>query len=242
VKCESANVSAAGPYLYADGVRNDILRMIPSDGCVIGSIGCGKGATEAILVKQGREVHGVDIAPEAISVASKRLTSARLIAPDDRHLFAPASLDGLILADVLEHVPQAWDALHLYAQAVRPGGWVVISVPNHRSFFAAWHYAVRGDWPEEPAGLFDTSHIQFMTRRRLIRWCKPAGLHVESWVNNWGPYGWRRNRRLRLLNLITLGLLREWFQYQIQIVCRRAGHLAPVPASGTPSYAETVRA
>jgi SAM-dependent methyltransferase len=143
VEAITQNLSGMG-YVYGDGVREDILRMVPPDGHVIGSIGCGKGATEAVLVGQGREVHGVDIAPEAVALARERLTSARLIAPDDRRPFAPASLDGLILADVLEHVPRAWDALRAYAQAVRPGGWVIISVPNHRSFYAAWQYAVRG--------------------------------------------------------------------------------------------------
>jgi SAM-dependent methyltransferase len=231
VEAITQNLSGMG-YVYGDGVREDILRMVPPDGHVIGSIGCGKGATEAVLVGQGREVHGVDIAPEAVALARERLTSARLIAPDDRRPFAPASLDGLILADVLEHVPRAWDALRAYAQAVRPGGWVIISVPNHRSFYAAWQYAVRGDWPEQPVGLFDTSHIQFMTRRRLTRWCQSAGLRVVAWVNTWGPYGWNRNRWLRLLNLVTLGLLREWLQYQIQIVCRKASAQEPVAAPG----------
>jgi len=242
VSLDSVNVSAAGPYVCGDGIRDDVLRMIPPDGRVIGSIGCGKGATEAALVRQGREVHGVDIAPEAISVARERLTSARLIASDDRRPFAPASLDGLILADVLEHVPQAWDALRAYAQAVRPGGWVVISVPNHRSFFAARQYAIGGDWPEEPVGLFDATHIQFMTRRRLTRWCQSAGLRVVAWVNTWGPYGWNGNRWLRLLNLVTLGLLREWLQYQIQIVCRKASGAELVPAPGQPSTEEARRA
>ena len=50
-------------YVYSDVIRDDILSMIPSDGRVIGSIGCGYAKTEGILVSQGREVHGVDISP-----------------------------------------------------------------------------------------------------------------------------------------------------------------------------------
>jgi trans-aconitate methyltransferase len=62
------------------------------------------GATEAVLVQQGREVHGVDISTEAIERAKSRLSSARVVAPDDRSPFPAASLDGLILSDVLEHL------------------------------------------------------------------------------------------------------------------------------------------
>src|SRR5687768_13673251 len=112
-------------YQYPDFVRTDILRMIPADGLIIGSIGCGFAATETELVKQGRQVHGVDISPQAIEVARNRLTSARIIAPDDRLPFESNSLDGLILADVIEHIPSAWSALAAYAACVRPGGWVV---------------------------------------------------------------------------------------------------------------------
>lgn len=48
-------------YVYADYVRQDILRMVPKDGLTIGSIGCGYGATEAVLVREGRQIHGVDV-------------------------------------------------------------------------------------------------------------------------------------------------------------------------------------
>lgn len=209
-------------YVYGEGVRNDVLRMIPPDGHVIGSIGCGKGATEAILVGQGREVHGVDVAPEAIVVARERLTSARLIAPDDRRPFAPNSLDGLILADVLEHIPRAWEALGQFVQAVRPGGWVVISVPNMRYWNAAWRFVVQGDWPEEQVGIFDSSHVQVMTHRRLERWCRSTGLQIIRWFDQRYDGTCPTLARFRLLaDLITFRVFHSWFQYQIEVLCRR---------------------
>jgi SAM-dependent methyltransferase len=135
-------------YQYSDAVRKDILRMIPADGGVLGSIGCGTAASEALLVKSGRIVHGVDISPDAIRVASSRLTTARVVDIDDRQPFAPNSLDGLILADVLEHMPAAWDALRSFAQSVRVGGWVVISVPNMLYLEALYQILWKRDWPE----------------------------------------------------------------------------------------------
>src|ERR1043165_3423247 len=98
----------ASDYQYMDGLRPDILRMFPADGKVIGSIGCGRGATEAALVAEGREVHGVGVSAEAIEAARTRLTSARVIDPADEMPFEEDSLDGLILADVIEHLPMAW--------------------------------------------------------------------------------------------------------------------------------------
>ncbi|MCS7033894.1 MAG: class I SAM-dependent methyltransferase [Phycisphaerae bacterium] len=208
-------------YAYEDQVHESILRMVPADGKVIGSIGCGPAATEGVLVRQGREVHGVDVAQEVYEIARPRLTSLRIISPDDRTPFAPESLDGLILADVIEHLPAAWDALRQYAQAVRPGGWVIISVPNMRYVEAMARYVLRGDWPEEETGIFDRTHLQFMTHRRLARWIHQAGLTPERWFRRPDPRHPRRSWVLNLLNAGLLGLLSNLLDYQIQVRCRK---------------------
>jgi 2-polyprenyl-3-methyl-5-hydroxy-6-metoxy-1,4-benzoquinol methylase len=210
-------------YPYTDVVREDILRMIPTDGVLLGSIGCGAAATEAVLVKNGRIVHGVDVSEDAIRVASTRLTTARVVEVDDLSPFAPDSLDGLILADVLEHMPAAWEALRVLARSVRIGGWVVISVPNMLHFEVLYQLLWKRDWPECNTGIFDRTHIQFMTRRRLKRWCADSGLDIARWDFQYDPNGPRRRFISRLLDLMSLGLLHEFCIYQIQICCRRTG-------------------
>jgi len=208
-------------YPYTDVVREDILQMIPADGTTVGSIGCGTAASEAVLVRNGRAVHGVDVSPEAVRVASARLTSARLIDASDRNPFADDSLDGLILADALEHMPAAWDALQSFARAVRVGGWLVISVPNMLYLEALYQMLWKRDWPESMTGIFDRTHVQFMTVRRLERWCKDSGLEVEKSFDRYDPNGPRRYRISRMLDVLSFGLLHEFCIYQIQIRCRR---------------------
>jgi 2-polyprenyl-3-methyl-5-hydroxy-6-metoxy-1,4-benzoquinol methylase len=209
-------------YPYTDVVRNDILRMVPEDGLVVGSIGCGTAATEAVLVKAGRVVHGVDVSAEAIQIAGARLTTARVIDVGERRPFSPdCRLDGLILADVLEHIPGAWDALRCYTETVSIGGWVIISTPNMLYLEALYQILWKRDWPENDTGIFDRTHIQFMTRRRLRRWCANAGLEVEQSYTRYDPNGPRRERASRLMDQLSLGLLHEFCTYQIQFRCRR---------------------
>jgi 2-polyprenyl-3-methyl-5-hydroxy-6-metoxy-1,4-benzoquinol methylase len=202
-------------YAYLDGRRYDILGMIPSDGHSIGSIGCGMAWAEGQIVKEGRKVHGVDVSPIPIRVAAQRLTSARVISAEEREPFAPHSLDGLILADVLEHIPKAWVALESFVKSVRPGGWVVISVPNMRSPLLL-QFIIRGDWPERPSGIFDATHVQVLSRKRLERWCKQANLRIERWYDNYGPPKYH----FALADLVTLRRFHSWFCYQLQCVCR----------------------
>ena len=207
-------------YLYADGFRPDIYRMVPPDGQTIGSIGCGRAATEARIVAEGREVHGVDVAPEAIEIATQRLTSMRQISPGDIAPFEPNSLDGLILADVIEHIPEAWTVLARYVEAVKPGGWVVISVPNMRYIGALREFVLGGDWPERPMGIFDQTHIQVMTHKRLGRWCSAAGLELEM---EYDAYDFRfipRNIH-RIINFASFKLLKSFLYFQIQVRYRK---------------------
>jgi len=208
-------------YDYPDAVRPDILRMIPADGLVIGSVGCGRGATEALLVAQGREVHGVDVAPEAIEQAMHRITSPRVVDPGERAPFAPASLDGLILADVLEHLTGAGEALASFAAAVKPGGWIAISVPNMRNAEVIARFVISGDWPEETTGIFDRTHVQIMSRKRLERWCLAAGLRPESWFDCYDPNGPRRHRFFRTLDRLTFRCFHHLLMYELQVLCRR---------------------
>jgi len=208
-------------YHYSDCARDDILRMIPDDGRVIGSVGCGWAATEWVLAKSGRIVHGVDVSQEAIEVAKTRLTSARVVSPAEPRLFEYQSLDGLILADVLEHMPNAWMALKDLSQALRPGGWAVISVPNMQSLNVLVQLFFLGDWPEKKMGIFDETHIQMMTRRRLERWCGAADLGVERWFHRYQDN--RKGRLFRVIDALSLGVLHDWLTYEWQCVCRKRG-------------------
>jgi 2-polyprenyl-3-methyl-5-hydroxy-6-metoxy-1,4-benzoquinol methylase len=222
-----SSISAARPptteddsYVYSDLMRDDILRIIPSDGHVIGSVGCGYAKAEGILVSQGREVHGVDISSQAIELASTRLTTARVVSPDERMPFEPDSLDGLILADVIEHMPQAWEYLVCFARMVKPGGWVVISVPNMRYVSALATLVLGGEWPEAPQGIFDGTHVQVMTHRRLTRWARQADLELQRWYDKY-DYRFVMRNVCRLVNRMTLGSFRSFLTYQVQGVFRR---------------------
>jgi 2-polyprenyl-3-methyl-5-hydroxy-6-metoxy-1,4-benzoquinol methylase len=198
--------------------------MVPADGKVIGSIGCGYGATEARLVAEGREVHGVDVSPVAIETARTRLTSARVI-ETDQIPFEDESLDGLILADILEHLPMAWEKLMSFSRSVKPGGWIVISVPNNRYVEALLPLLLKGDWPEDPMGIFDKTHLQVMTHKRLNRWCRAAGLKLEAEFDCY-DYRFMRRNIYRALNLATLRIFKAFLNFEVQARYRRK-ELAP---------------
>ncbi len=144
-----------------------------------------------------------------------------MISPGEQP-FEAGSLDGLILADVIEHIPQAWEVLKGFAACVREGGWLVISVPNMRNLTVLKTVFRGGDWPEERLGIFDSTHVQFMTHKRLLRWCDAAGLRLERWFDHEiGFSGPRREKIARIFRRLTLDRFHDWYQQEIQGVFRR---------------------
>ena len=117
-------------------------------------------------------------------------------------------------------MPLAWEYLASFAQMVKPGGWVVISVPNMRHIEVLAKLVFLGDWPEHPMGIFDKTHLQFMTHRRLERWASQAGLKLECWFDR---YDWRfvRKNLYRTVNRLTFGFFKSFLMFEVQGRFRR---------------------
>jgi SAM-dependent methyltransferase len=96
-------------------------------------VGCGRGDLGAALVKRGWRVAGVDPSAEACAFARARGVEAtagtlQSVSYDDE------SFDVVVMRHSLEHVPQPRADLALVYRLLRPGGLLLISVPN----FASW--------------------------------------------------------------------------------------------------------
>jgi len=76
-------------------------------------VGCGKGAFTQLLVRPGREVIGVDIAPTAVEKARERCPEAdfRVGTVDDLEQVAPGRFDLVIAMEVLSYLERWPEAL-----------------------------------------------------------------------------------------------------------------------------------
>ena len=93
------------------------------------------------LAERGCSVLGVDAAPEMVAAANQsaqrqnhsdrlsfvRITTIARLALDDR------SLDGVLCSSVLEYVPDPSVCLTEFARVLKPGGLLLVSVPNRNS-------------------------------------------------------------------------------------------------------------
>jgi O-antigen chain-terminating methyltransferase len=101
-------------------------------------IGFGRGELMELLAERGIEVTGIEIDPHLVALARGRgLEVARGTAVEHLRTLEPASLGGLSMIQVIEHLsPQhVIDVVALAADKVRPGGKVIIETVNPESLF-----------------------------------------------------------------------------------------------------------
>jgi SAM-dependent methyltransferase/SOS-response transcriptional repressor LexA len=106
-------------------------------------VGCGSGRDCLHLLRQGKDVHGVDASPEMLAEsralyereglrAEGRLFQAALPNLD---AFKEGEYDGVLCSAVLMHLPDesVFDAVYSLRRVLRIGGTLVVSVPSQRS-------------------------------------------------------------------------------------------------------------
>jgi 2-polyprenyl-3-methyl-5-hydroxy-6-metoxy-1,4-benzoquinol methylase len=145
-------------------------------------VGCASGYLGRALAAQGCRVSGVEYDPVAGEAARKHLD--RVVVGDVQALdlvaeFGEGSFDVVIFGDVLEHLTDPEGVLRAALPLLRPGGAVIVSVPNvaHGSLRLA---LLQGRWTYTETGLLDETHVRFFTRDRVRRLVEQAGLQVTD--------------------------------------------------------------
>ena len=161
---------------YYGGERADVLPLLPEDlgpASSVLEIGCGRAATGALIGERfGCRVVGIELNPEAAAAAGKRLD--RVIQGDVQTLEPGETFDAIVAFELFEHLTDGQEFLERAAGWLRPGGRIVLSVPN------VGHYSVvedliAGRWDYIPMGLLCATHVRFFTRRTLEDWLHAAG-------------------------------------------------------------------
>jgi SAM-dependent methyltransferase len=95
---------------------------------------------------------------------------AAAVAADATRLpFADGSFDAVIVAEILEHVPNDTAALTEVARVLRPGGVIAVTVPAWLPERICW--ALSTEYHEVPGG-----HVRIFTRAELTAKLTAAGL------------------------------------------------------------------
>ncbi len=195
---------------YYSNVRDDILSMVPAGARRVLSLGCGEGRTEAVLVREGRTVVGVELFPDAAAVARDNGLDVHVgdleeIGPNLRG----SSFDCLIFGDILEHVRRPEVVFSSLCELLPSGGHAIVSVPNFRNFEVFRQLFLRGEVRYADAGIFDRTHLRLTTRKMVRRWFADANLVPDRTLWNIS------RRRVQIMARLSAGLLNDILASQV---------------------------
>jgi methionine biosynthesis protein MetW len=141
-------------------------RLLPAGGRVL-DVGCASGGLLALLRARAGHLAGRELSASAATAAAQIADHVVQGAIEDPDLpFEAGSFDLVVLADVLEHLADPAAGLARAAGFCRPGGAILVSVPN----VAHWQARLtllRGRWPQTDSGTFDAGHLRWFTRDAL---------------------------------------------------------------------------
>jgi O-antigen biosynthesis protein len=177
---------------YFGDSKPAFLRLIDPHGLRILDLGCGGGDNGAMLKRAGaREVVGVEKDAGAAQDACRHLDE---VVHADLSTLQPGQLgdhtfDAILASDVLEHLADPEAVLARVLTRLRPGGAVVISLPNVAH---VWVFAnlLMKRWPRKSSGIFDRTHVRWFGKRDMIALLQGAGLRVlrvEPYYTRYAP-------------------------------------------------------
>jgi SAM-dependent methyltransferase len=130
-------------------------------------VGCGTGYVLSAIAAShpGMRVAGSDLSGVGLRHARARLPEATLVRADARELPFEGEFDVVGAFDVLEHVPEDYEVLERMRRALRPGGGVIVTVPQHE-----WLWSETDRW---------SGHQRRYSRGELIGKLAAEGFRVR---------------------------------------------------------------
>ncbi len=203
---------------YYGSLRLNILDLIPKGTKSLLDVGCGTGGT-GFAAKQRlglQEVVGIELFEPAALAARRKLDRVIIGDIEQLELDLPQNhFDCIICADILEHTKDPWQVLGKLRPFLRDQGILIASMPNIRHIVPILKI-IFDRLEYEESGILDKTHLRFFTLHTIRQMFNDTGYHIQQ-VKTKRSISWK----FRLLNLFSLGLMRQFSVYQYIIVAKK---------------------
>lgn len=173
--------------------------------------GCGGGYWMHRLRDLGWDVSGIDF-DEGVIEKVRAMGFPAECASIEEALLAKEAYDLVLLSAVLEHLHDPLAALRNAWSALKPGGYMVIDVPN---FGSAEVRAFGNDW-----SLFSIAHLFYFTQNSLGLALEQTGFRPEKFVRRSAEltFGYSLSRKLGTSRGSSVVVLSSPFQLMLNLL------------------------
>jgi 2-polyprenyl-3-methyl-5-hydroxy-6-metoxy-1,4-benzoquinol methylase len=207
------------PDDYYSEDRDDMAALIEAGDNVVLEIGCGKGNTGLILREKNTasKLVGVEINPEMAAAAGKVFDQVICGNVEDMELpgkYGP--YDYVICGDVLEHLHNPWATLKKVHMVVKPGGFIIASIPTIRNWRVMRDLVFKGEFTYRESGTLDITHLRFFTKKSIRKLFEESNFKVLRIEPN--TFGTKAS----LVNNVTFGIFEEFLTLRYLVKAKRA--------------------
>jgi 2-polyprenyl-3-methyl-5-hydroxy-6-metoxy-1,4-benzoquinol methylase len=148
--------------------------MLPArlDGKELLDAGCGTGWFSQKASERGASVTSMDVGENLLKQVAGKCDSRRVVGDVLSLPFDPASFDIVVCTEVIEHTVEPSRAVRELSRVLRPGGELVLTVPNR-----VWHFAI------DIANLLKLrpyeGYENWVSAGELRRYVEEAGLRLD---------------------------------------------------------------
>lgn len=158
-------------YGFADKIRIKKIVEIVGNNNKILDVGCYRGFLSKLLLDNGNEVFGIDIAKKALIQARKLGIKTQYADLEKKIPFVSNSFDLVVAAEIIEHIKDTDNFLSEIKRVLRPNGYLVISTSNLVSLGRRISYLLGGSGYHEASFFFPkgaAGHLRYFTKDLLI--------------------------------------------------------------------------
>lgn len=170
--------------------RVEAILHSASGGDSVLDVGCGNGLLLFQLRNHFKKLVGIEYSAHRLEQAKLNLSENNfypvLGSAEDMNEITSDSIDCVVSADTIEHIPDVYPAVAELFRVLRPGGTLIINTPNiafikKRAVLLIGRFPSTSQ-PNEGLGsdiLFDGGHLHYFTFRSLSQLLKRSGFDIE---------------------------------------------------------------
>lgn len=178
-------------YYIDEKAEYHIAKRYIEAGNKVLEVGSGKGVFAEFI--PGTDYTGLEFSPKAILLANEKGVKLVNQTVEDHATNQKSSYDVVCSFQVLEHVAQPYSFIKGAVDCLKPGGYLIIAVPNDRSFF---RYAVNNPlnlpphhisrWQQAPLD-FIARHFDLSVVKRDVEVLQDNHVHwyFKVWLTYW---------------------------------------------------------
>jgi SAM-dependent methyltransferase len=210
-----SEIYAEKKALYFQGIRPEVVALIPGTNNRVIELGCGAGQTLLGAREAGKasEIVGIDIIdrlPQHEMLTTYYQGDIDALPLDMEH----ESFDVALCADILEHLVDPWSTLRRLSLLLKPGGTLIVSLPNARNYTLALKLLIFGDFQYQSDGLLDRGHLRFFCKKNMMHLIRQAGFQVVR-------TDFRLQKLRKVFYFLSFGLAEQFLVKQYLISARK---------------------